>query len=178
MRIISVRLRELRESSGLSVKELAQKAGCSAAVIKSIEYGSCDMSRLKLGIAAAIANALDMTLDDVFTCEVGEISEKTLFRICTTGFVRIPLAGKIIPEKGMTAEFESDILCADDKTYDSEKQAKAALSGVHSVILGPYTVRGKSRRVYEVKEYFIETVTVDSFGRETIDGERIYAEYE
>lgn len=177
MRGISVKLRLQREKSGMTAKELADKAGCSAALIRNIEDGTYDMSKLKLGTAAAIANALDKTIDDVFTEEVSESSKRTAYRIFTTGFVRIPAAGSLMPEKGMTALYENDLYLADDKCYDTLETARSALAEYYSQMIGPMIIWGRNKRVYEVKEYFIGSIIVDDFGRENLCGERIYAEY-
>lgn len=149
-------------------------------MIAAIEDEAFDMSKLKLGEAAAIANALDMTLDEVFTQEIGDdTGERLLYRIFTSGYVLIASSVDLKPTEGITREYSSDLICAGDDCYETLEQAREALGKLNSYISGPMTVWNKGKRIYEVKEYFIEGVYVDHFGKEQrTDGSRIYAKFE
>lgn len=57
------RLRQVRDERGLSVRELARRAGCSASLISQIERGN---SAPSAGILYALANELSVSLDHLF----------------------------------------------------------------------------------------------------------------
>lgn len=61
------RLKEIRESKGLTQQELADKAGCSRQFVNMIENSdSLNVSSKKL---LDIANALDVKIDDLIFFE-------------------------------------------------------------------------------------------------------------
>lgn len=179
MRVYANKLREMRERSGITQKELAERSGCRARMIADIEDGDLDMSRLKLGEAAAIANALDMTLDDVFTREIADdTGERIVYRIFTSGSVLIASSAELKPTEGITREYSGELICADNDRYETLEQAREALGKLNSHISEPMSVWNKGKRIYEVKEYFIEGVYVDHFSKEQrTDGSRIYAKF-
>jgi transcriptional regulator with XRE-family HTH domain len=57
------RLREVRTLRGLSVRELARRAGCSASLLSQVERGVTTPSA---GIVYALANELGISLDSLF----------------------------------------------------------------------------------------------------------------
>lgn len=63
MKKLGTKLRELRKLKQLSLKQLAEKAGCASSYLSMIENGKIDpgISRLK-----KIADSLDVTLVDLF----------------------------------------------------------------------------------------------------------------
>jgi transcriptional regulator with XRE-family HTH domain len=57
------RLRQIRSARGLSVRELARRAGCSASLVSQVELGRIVPSA---SIVYALANELDVSLDALF----------------------------------------------------------------------------------------------------------------
>lgn len=60
---LGARLRQLREINGLSLRELARRAGCSASLISQVERGITTPSA---GIVYTLANELGVSLDSLF----------------------------------------------------------------------------------------------------------------
>lgn len=61
---VGPRLRTHREQQGLGLRELARRLGISASAVSQIETGK---SRPSVGTLYAMANELDMSLDELFT---------------------------------------------------------------------------------------------------------------
>ena len=57
------RLRQVRSSRGLSVRELARRVGCSASLVSQVERG---VTAPSAGVVYALANELGITLDFLF----------------------------------------------------------------------------------------------------------------
>ena len=57
------RLRRVRSARGLSVRELARRAGCSASLVSQVERGLITPSA---GVVYSLANQLDISLDLLF----------------------------------------------------------------------------------------------------------------
>ena len=57
------RLRQVRSTRGLSVRELARRVGCSASLISQVERG---VTAPSAGVVYALANELGITLDFLF----------------------------------------------------------------------------------------------------------------
>lgn len=57
------RLREVRTARGMSVRELARRAGCSASLVSQVERG---MTAPSAGVVYALANQLGISLDFLF----------------------------------------------------------------------------------------------------------------
>ena len=66
---LGTRLRSLRKGKNLSLKQLAERAGCSPSYISMVENNKVDpgVSRLK-----RIADALEMTIVDLFSAQTGQ----------------------------------------------------------------------------------------------------------
>lgn len=58
------RLRELRQEGGITVRDVAERAGVTPSAIYEIEHGS---NNPRVNALAGIADALDVTIDDLFT---------------------------------------------------------------------------------------------------------------
>ena len=57
------RLREIRTARGMSVRELARRAGCSASLVSQVERG---VTAPSAGVVYALANELGVSLDFLF----------------------------------------------------------------------------------------------------------------
>ena len=57
------RLREIRTARGMSVRELARRAGCSASLVSQVERGVTTPSA---GVVYSLANELGISLDFLF----------------------------------------------------------------------------------------------------------------
>ena len=63
-----LRLKELRQSAGLSLQKLADLSGISRRTIEDIEArGDC-----RISTASALCKALNCSLDDFYNAEAGE----------------------------------------------------------------------------------------------------------
>ncbi|MFR9805194.1 helix-turn-helix domain-containing protein [Pseudonocardia sp. RS010] len=60
------RLRQLRSARGLSVRELARRAGCSASLVSQVERG---LTTPSAGVVYSLANELGISLDLLFGSE-------------------------------------------------------------------------------------------------------------
>jgi transcriptional regulator with XRE-family HTH domain/quercetin dioxygenase-like cupin family protein len=60
---IGSRIRRIRTDRGLSVRELARRAGCSASLVSQVERG---VTAPSAGVAYALANELGISLDSLF----------------------------------------------------------------------------------------------------------------
>lgn len=69
MRVLSNNLREIRKSKQLTQGQLAEMVGCSQGRIGDYEKGRCTIENITLGVALKISNALDCTIEDLFTTE-------------------------------------------------------------------------------------------------------------
>ena len=69
MRVLSNNLREIRKSKQLTQGQLAEMVGCSQGIIGDYENGRCTIENITLGVALKISNALDCTIEDLFTTE-------------------------------------------------------------------------------------------------------------
>jgi transcriptional regulator with XRE-family HTH domain len=69
MDLLGPKLKSLRKSKNLSLKQLAERSGCSPSYISMVENNKVDpgVSRLK-----KIADALEMTIVDLFSTQAGE----------------------------------------------------------------------------------------------------------
>src|SRR5271163_5037766 len=57
------RLREIRTARGMSVRELARRAGCSASLVSQVERG---VTAPSAGVVYTLANELGISLDFLF----------------------------------------------------------------------------------------------------------------
>jgi transcriptional regulator with XRE-family HTH domain len=60
------RLRQIRTDRGISVRELARRAGCSASLVSQVERGVTVPSA---GVVYALANELGISLDSLFSAD-------------------------------------------------------------------------------------------------------------
>jgi len=60
---IGSKLKEIRKSKGMTIKELAQKSGCTTSLISQIENNKAEPS---ISMLKKIANALDVNIVDFF----------------------------------------------------------------------------------------------------------------
>ena len=61
---MGIKLREAREAKGMTQEELAAKSGISRQTISAIENN--DERETKVSTLLAIANAMEMTVDEIF----------------------------------------------------------------------------------------------------------------
>jgi len=73
---MSYGIRERREAMGMTQEELSAKSGVSRQTICSLETGKSE--NVLVGTLAAIAKALDTTVDDFFTLSVQQIKQEVL----------------------------------------------------------------------------------------------------
>jgi transcriptional regulator with XRE-family HTH domain/quercetin dioxygenase-like cupin family protein len=66
------RLRQVRSTRGISVRELARRAGCSASLVSQVERG---VTAPSAGVVYALANELGISLDFLFGAGDVEASE-------------------------------------------------------------------------------------------------------
>jgi transcriptional regulator with XRE-family HTH domain len=66
---LGARLREVRTARGLSVRELARRAGCSPSLVSQVERG---VTAPSAGVLYALANELEISLDYLFGNRPGE----------------------------------------------------------------------------------------------------------
>ena len=66
-KIISNNLRKTRNDKGIKQSELADRTNCSQGRISDIENGRVAVENITLATALSLANALDCTIDDLFT---------------------------------------------------------------------------------------------------------------
>lgn len=59
-------LKKLRTSKGLSQLELSHKSGIALSVISKLETGFTDIMQTRLCTVAAIAEAFDCTVEDLY----------------------------------------------------------------------------------------------------------------
>lgn len=69
MRILCNNLREIRKSKKITQGQLAEKVGCSQGRIGDYENGRCTIENITLGVALKLANALECTIEELFTTE-------------------------------------------------------------------------------------------------------------
>lgn len=69
MRIISNNLKEIRKAKKLTQGQLAAMVGCSQGRIGDYEIGRCTIENITLGVVLKISNALDCTIEEIFTAE-------------------------------------------------------------------------------------------------------------
>jgi transcriptional regulator with XRE-family HTH domain len=62
---------ELRERTGLTLDQLAERSGVSESRLRAIERGEVD---IKLGTLLLLAMSLDVTLPELFGCIAGKLS--------------------------------------------------------------------------------------------------------
>src|ERR1700727_1740638 len=63
------RPRQVRTARGISVRELARRAGCSASLVSQVERG---VTAPSAGVVYALANELGISLDFLFGADDGE----------------------------------------------------------------------------------------------------------
>jgi transcriptional regulator with XRE-family HTH domain/quercetin dioxygenase-like cupin family protein len=85
------RLREIRAVRGMSVRELARRAGCSASLVSQVERGVTTPSA---GVVYSLANELGISLDFLFGA--GDVETGELPRL--PGISRAPEA---VPQQGV-----------------------------------------------------------------------------
>ena len=66
-------IRELRERTGLTIEQLAEKSGFSSNRLKTIERGEIN---LNLGTLLILAMSLDITLQDLFNGIAGKLRNR------------------------------------------------------------------------------------------------------
>jgi transcriptional regulator with XRE-family HTH domain/mannose-6-phosphate isomerase-like protein (cupin superfamily) len=66
------RLRQVRTARGMSVRELARRAGCSASLVSQVERG---VTAPSAGVVYALANQLGISLDFLFGADGAEPGE-------------------------------------------------------------------------------------------------------
>src|ERR1700722_12092588 len=66
------RLRRVRTARGLSVRELARRAGCSASLLSQVERG---VTAPSAGVVYALANQLGISIDSLFSSDDVEPAE-------------------------------------------------------------------------------------------------------
>ena len=84
------RLRQVRTARGVSVRELARRAGCSASLVSQVERG---VTAPSAGVVYALANQLGVSLDFLFG--TGDVDPGELPRL-PAGH-RNPIAGGVAP---------------------------------------------------------------------------------
>ena len=89
---IGLRIKELRESIGLTQTELAQKSKLARTVIPMIENGQRYPSEKTL---SKIVEALGISMDDIYTDEVREQAIKNL-KECSSIFTKNATTDEII----------------------------------------------------------------------------------
>lgn len=89
---IGLRIKELRESIGLTQTELAQKSKLARTVIPMIENGQRYPSEKTL---SKIVEALGVSMDDIYTDEVREQAIKNL-QECSNNFTKNATTDEII----------------------------------------------------------------------------------
>ena len=62
---------ELRQRTGLTVEQLAERSGVSGSRLTAIEHGEVD---IKMGTLLLLAMSLDVTLPELFGCIAGKLS--------------------------------------------------------------------------------------------------------
>jgi transcriptional regulator with XRE-family HTH domain len=87
------RLRQVRETRGLSVRELARRISCSPSLISQIERG---LSAPSVGILYALASELRTSLDFLFS--VTEPADAVLMTAHGDGQLRAPQAAGRLPD--------------------------------------------------------------------------------
>lgn len=69
MRVISNNLKEVRKSKKVTQAQLAEQVGCTQSRIADYETGRYQIDNLTLGLALKLANALECTIEELFTIE-------------------------------------------------------------------------------------------------------------
>lgn len=72
MRTISNNLKEIRKSKKITQAQLAQIVGCTQSRIADYETGRYNLENITLGLALRISNALNCSIEELFTIETQE----------------------------------------------------------------------------------------------------------
>lgn len=71
-------LKKLAKDKGTNLKQIAEKYGIPPTTLYSIASGDTKLGNVGIDIAIKVANALDMTVEELYTGEKGDSSQMTL----------------------------------------------------------------------------------------------------